>query len=81
MDKTFHPSKRSQRSQPDPEAMPSMESTREVKAVGIMTEGVGVSRKKPKESRLKKIGKYLKADAEKTRQGDIWGPSRANGYG
>ena len=60
--------------------LPPMSSTREPKAVGgQMTEGVGVSRKKPKPSLRQKIGDYIRADAEKQRNGDIWGGTRAYG--
>ena len=57
-----------------------MSSTRQPKAVGgQMTEGVGVSRVKPKESRMDKFKRYVAADAEKQARGDIWGGKRGMG--
>jgi len=57
-----------------------MSSTREPREVGgQMTEGVGVSRKKPKVTLRKKIADYIRADAEKQRNGDIWGGTRTYG--
>jgi len=60
-----------------------MSSTREPKAVGgQMTEGVGVSRIKPKESKLEKFRRYVREDAAKQAQGDIWGGVKGmRGYG
>lgn len=60
-----------------------MSSTREPKAVGgQMTEGVGVSRIKPKESKLEKFRRYVREDAQKQAQGDIWGGVKGmNGHG
>lgn len=57
-----------------------MSSTREPKPVGgQMTEGVGVSRKKPKESKMEKFRRYVREDAAKQAQGDIWGGTRGMG--
>ena len=68
---------------PPYEAHPPMSSTREPKAVGgQMTEGVGVSRIKPKEGKLEKLRRYVREDAAKQAQGDIWGGVKGmNGHG
>lgn len=61
---------------------PPMSSTHEPKAVGgQMSEGVGVSRikPKPKESKLAKLKKYVQEDAAKQAQGDIWGGVKGMG--
>jgi hypothetical protein len=53
-----------------------MSSTHTPKDVGgQMSEGVGVSRIKPKakESKLEKIRRYVREDAAKQAQDDIWG--------
>lgn len=44
-----------------------------------MTEGVGVSRLKPKESKLERLTRYVREDAAKQAQGDIWGGARGMG--
>jgi len=47
-----------------------------------MTEGVGVSRVKPKESKMDKFKRYVSEDAEKQARGDIWGGKRGmSGHG
>ncbi|KAM0702873.1 hypothetical protein Q7P35_010305 [Cladosporium inversicolor] len=68
---------------PPYEAHPPMSSTREPKAVGgQMTEGVGVSRIKPKESKMEKLRRYVREDAAKQARGDIWGGVKGmNGHG
>lgn len=75
---------KSNRGPPPPyDSHPPMSSTREPKAVGgQMTEGVGVSRIKPKESKLEKFRRYVREDAQKQAQGDIWGGVKGmNGHG
>jgi hypothetical protein len=60
-----------------------MSSTSEPKAVGgQMSEGVGVSRIKPKESKLERFRRYVREDAAKQAEDNIWGGVKGmNGHG
>jgi hypothetical protein len=47
-----------------------------------MSEGVGVSRIKPKESKLERFRRYVREDAAKQAEDNIWGGVKGmNGHG